>query len=130
MKVHKVLVDTNSLIYAVQKKRDLFEDLQRFLGAFELIMLSSVKEELEKQAQRAKKLKKTRSPAKIALEMLHGRAKIVSYSIKGKTTDDLILDYAQQNSCIVLTNDRGLKKRLESAEVKVLPPEIFTRKLG
>src|SRR3989344_4032776 len=128
MKVHKVLADTNTLIYAAQKKRDLFDDLQKYLGAFELIVLSAVKEELEKQAERAKKLKRTRSPAKIALELLRGHAKTVQYSIKGKSTDDLILDYAKKNDCLVLTNDRSLKRRLAAAGVKVVPAELFTRK--
>src|SRR3989344_5412192 len=126
MKVHKVLADTNTLIYAAQKKRDLFDDLQKYLGAFELIVLSAVKEELEKQAERAKKLKRTRSPAKIALELL-GNAKIVNYSVSGKSTDDLILEYAKDRDCIVLTNDRGLKERLERAHVKVIPPAVFLR---
>ena len=130
MKTYKVLADTNSLIYAVQKKHDIFEDLQKYLGAFELIVLSAVKEELEKQAEKAKKLKRTRSPAKIALELLRGKAKTVHYSVKGKNTDDLILDYAKKNDCLVITNDRGLKARLEHAGVKVVSSELFTRKFG
>ncbi len=128
MKIHKVLADTNSLIYAVQKKRDMFEDLQKYLGAFELIILGAVRQELEKQAERAKKLKRARSPAKIALELLKGRAKTIHYVEKGKGTDDLILAYAKENDCAVLTNDRELQKRLEKANVRVIPAEVFTRK--
>ncbi len=128
MKIHKVLADTNSLIYAVQKKRDLFEDLRRYLGAFDLIVLGAVKGELENLAEHAKKLKRARSPAKIALELLRSRAKTIHYVEKGKGTDDLILDYAKKNGCIVLTNDRELQKRLEKEGVAVIPAEVFTRK--
>ena len=130
MKIHKVLADTNSLIYAVQKKRDLFEDLQKYLGAFELIILSAVKKELEKQAEHAKKLKRTKNPAKIALELLKGKAKLTDYSVSGKNTDDLILDFAKENECFVLTNDRELKKRLEHEKVPVIPAEVFMRKFS
>ena len=39
-----------------------------------------------------------------------------------------VMDYAKKNDCIVLTNDRELKSRLERADVKVVSAELFARK--
>ena len=124
MKTSKVVIDTNALIYAVQKKRDLFEDLTKYLGSFEVIVLQRVKEELEGKAENAKGAK---ANAKIALEMLD-KMRIIDYDKENKSVDDLIVGYAEENDAYVFTYDKKLKQKCKEKKIKLVRIEAFERK--
>ena len=124
MKTNKVVIDTNALIYAVQKKRDLFEDLTKYLGSFEIIVLERVKEELERKAAATGK---TKANAKIAMEMLD-KMRIVEFEKAGKSTDDLIIDYAEENDAHVYTYDKKLKQKCNKKRLKLVRIEAFEGK--
>ncbi|HIJ97884.1 TPA: PIN domain-containing protein [archaeon] len=124
MKTNKVVIDTNALIYAVQKKRDLFEDLTKYLGSFEIIVLERVKEELERKAAATGK---TKANAKIAMEMLD-KMRIVEFEKAGKSTDDLIIDYAEENDAYVYTYDKKLKQKCNKKRLKLVRIEAFEGK--
>ena len=121
MKTSKVVIDTNALIYAVQNKRDLFEDLTKYLGSFEIIVLQRVKEELEGKAENAKGAK---ANAKIALESLD-KMRIVGFDKPGKSTDDLIIDYAAENDAYIFTYDKELKRKCNKRKLKLVRIEAF-----
>ena len=134
MKTNKVVIDTNALIYAVQKKRDLFEDLTKYLGSFELIVLERVKEELERKAGTESPRShaeatggKTKANAKIAMEMLD-KMRIVEFEKAGKSTDDLIIDYAEENDAYVYTYDKKLKQKCNKKKIKLVRMEAFEGK--
>ncbi len=124
MKTNKVVIDTNALIYSVQKKRDLFEDLTKYLGSFEIIVLERVKQELEEKAKNAKGAK---ANAKIAVEMLD-KMRIVDFEKGGKSADDLIIDYAAENDAYVYTYDKKMKQKCNKKKLKLVRIEAFERR--
>ena len=109
----KVIIDTNGLMIPVQFKVDIFEELKR-LGYDRFIVPLAVIKELESLG---KKLRgKDRIAAKVALS-LSQRCEIVDVS---GHADDVIIELAMELSAAVLTNDIGLKKRLESEHIPII----------
>jgi rRNA-processing protein FCF1 len=97
----------------VQFKVDIFEELKR-LGYDRFIVPLAVVKELESLG---KKLRgKDRIAAKIALS-LSQRCEIIDVS---GHADDVIIGLAMELSAAVLTNDIGLKKRLESEHIPII----------
>lgn len=109
----KVIIDTNGLMIPVQFKVDIFEELKR-LGYNRFIVPLAVINELESLG---KKLRgKDRTAAKIALS-LSQRCEVIEAC---GHADDIIIGLARELGAAVLTNDIGLKKRLEGEHIPII----------
>ena len=105
-----VILDSNALLMVFQFRINLESELNRILGSYEIVVPSTVKKEL-------KTLKDKH--AKSALNFSE-RYRIIS--AKGNP-DDSIIELAEKEKGIVMTNDRILKKRLRGKNI----PVVFLR---
>ncbi len=109
----KVIIDTNALMIPVQFNVDIFEELKR-LGYDSFIVPRSVINELNNLE---KKLKgKDRTAVKVAISL----AKRCDIYEKIGHADDVIVNLADEIAAAVLTNDIGLRKRLEEKDIPVI----------
>jgi rRNA-processing protein FCF1 len=115
----KVILDSNALFVPLQFKIDVFNDLKRLLNrSFELILLSSVKRELEVLAEKGSP--KTRKNASYALKLAE-KCKYVEVDVPASAlTDDVIVKIAEEWKAAVFTNDRQLRERLRDISVPVI----------
>ena len=105
----KILLDTNFLVYCAKQKIDYAEEIIN-LTKGEIVVLSSVVEELEKLREKARKAR-DKEAAKFALELLnHNKIKIIK--TEEKSADKAITETANRGD-VVATLDRGLKSRLK-----------------
>ena len=109
----KVIIDTNGLMIPAQFGVDIFEELRR-LGYNRFIVPLAVIMELEKLGNKLRG--KDRTAAKIALS-LSQRCEIMKAT---GHADDIIIELAIELGAAVLTNDIGLKKRLENSNVPII----------
>ena len=111
----KILLDANALMMPAQFQIDLFDELCTLLGAFEPIVLSGVLRELTGLS-----LAKGRDGAAARHALILGeKCTIVeSGELKSESVDAQMIEYATRNTCMVVTNDRGIRDAL------------FTRGLG
>jgi rRNA-processing protein FCF1 len=115
----KVILDSNALFVPLQFKIDVFSDLKRLLNrSFELILLSSVKRELEVLARKGSP--KMRKNASYALKLAE-KCRYVEVDFPASAlTDDIIVEVAEEWKAAVFTNDRQLKQRLRDISVPVI----------
>jgi rRNA-processing protein FCF1 len=115
----KVILDSNALFVPLQFKIDVFSDLKRLLNrSFELILLSSVKRELEVLARKGSP--KMRKNASYALKLAE-KCRYVEVDFPASAlTDDVIVKVAEEWKSPVFTNDRQLKQRLRDISVPVI----------
>ncbi|MEZ5335476.1 MAG: DNA-binding protein [Methanolobus sp.] len=109
----KVIIDTNALMIPVQFNVDIFEELKR-LGYDNHLVPTAVINELNALIKNLKGKDKT--AAKVARAMAE-RCEIIN--AEGHA-DDVILDLATQLAASVLTNDIGLRRRLEERDITVI----------
>jgi len=106
-----VIADTSALLAMFEFKVDVESELQRLLGKVELLVPSSVIDEL-------KGLSKRKRSASAALGLIMKRGfKVVEAEGKG---DAAILDLATRMRCPVLTNDSALKLALRERSIPVI----------
>lgn len=98
-------------------KVDIESELQQLLGKVEMLIPSSVMDELER-------LSRTKRDASAALALIEKRGFKVT-KVKGKG-DKAIFDLAVERRCPVLTNDSALRKELRGRSL----PVIFLRGLS
>tara|TARA_Y100000034_G_scaffold126688_1_gene178296 strand:+ start:7899 stop:8273 length:375 start_codon:yes stop_codon:yes gene_type:complete len=111
----KIVVDTNSLIYAVKGKFDLFSELKKTFS--DIIIPKGVMKEMKVLSISAQRTS-DKVAAKIAIQIVeHSKVKIID--IGNTHIDDRIVVYAKDNSCAVLTNDAELKSRLKNEKIPV-----------
>ncbi len=103
-----IIVDTNSFIYAIKNKIDLLSEILYLEGNLKPVLLSCVKKELLG-------LSSSSWQASAALKYSERFMEIDS-SGHG---DDCILKMAEKFHAAVLTNDRGLIKRLKNNNLRV-----------
>jgi rRNA-processing protein FCF1 len=115
----KVILDSNALFVPLQFKIDVFSDLKRLLNrSYELILLSSVKRELEALARKGSP--KIRKNASYALKLAE-KCRYVEVDFPASMlTDDVIVKIAEEWKSPVFTNDRQLKQRLRDISVPVI----------
>ena len=118
-KTLKIILDSNALFVPVQFKIDVFEELKTLLNRnFELVLLTPIRRELEKLAEKGSP--KMRKNASYALKLAEkcrlgeGNKKYVG------SPDDVIVQMAREWNCPVFTNDRELRKRLRNINVPVI----------
>ncbi len=114
----KIILDSNALFVPLQFKIDIFEELKTLLNRnFELVLLSPIRRELEKLAEKGSP--GMRRNASYALNLAE---RCVFYDVNREFTspDDAVLQMAKEWNCPVFTNDRELKKRLRDINVPVI----------
>jgi rRNA-processing protein FCF1 len=107
-----VLLDTNALLMPFQFRVNLETELQRLLGAPDIVVPRPVLTELELLAERDRN-------AQAALR-LAARYRILEAT---GSADDVLLDLGQRHRAVVVTNDQPLLERLRVASV----PRVFLR---
>jgi rRNA-processing protein FCF1 len=115
----KIILDANALFVPLQFKIDIFEELKTLLNVnFEPILLSPIRRELEKIAEKSSP--KMRKNASYALTLAE---KCRLFEVNEKfvgSPDDAVVQMAQEWNCPVFTNDRELRKRLRNINVPVI----------
>jgi uncharacterized protein len=96
---------------------DLFDELRTLLGGFEPVVLKRVMDELEG-------LSREKSHAGAAARLgitLAGNCTVTdSRDPKTGSVDEQIIEYAVQNNCLVLTNDRRIRDALFERGIGVI----------
>jgi rRNA-processing protein FCF1 len=115
----RVILDSNALFVSLQFRIDVFSELERLLNRrFELVLLSSVKRELEILAEKGSP--KMRRDACYALKFAE-RCRLVEVEASGSAlVDDVIVEVAGEWGSAVFTNDKQLRKRLRDISVPVI----------
>ena len=116
----KVILDSNALFVPFQFKIDIFEELKTLLNMkFELVLLSPIRRELEKLAEKGSP--KMLKNASYALKMAEKCRSIeLDEQYAGSSPDDAVFQVARQWKCPVFTNDRELRKKLRNINVPVI----------
>lgn len=104
----KVILDTNALLMPFQFGLNLDKELERLLGACEILVPSSVLDELDKLEP--KKLAKS-------AKALASKFKLLKTKEKG---DKAIISTAKKLNCAVVTNDKELIKTLKELKLPVI----------
>ncbi|MEM0140072.1 MAG: hypothetical protein QXZ44_05630 [Ferroplasma sp.] len=104
-----LIVDTNSFIYSIENKIDLYNEIIYFDNQLEPVLLDCVAAEL-------KGLSNGNWKAKAAIQYATKFHKMESSG----TGDNCIYNMAKKHGAAVLTNDRGLIKRLKDAGLTVV----------
>lgn len=112
----KVLLDTNALMMPVQFGVDVFEEIRWLIGAYEPVTLEDIIRELEGLAMGRGD---DATAARVALSLC-SRCTIVQNGLQGDTVDERLAVYAEAEGCIVVTNDRKLKKTLLERGIDVI----------
>ncbi|MCK5548509.1 MAG: twitching motility protein PilT [Thermoplasmata archaeon] len=103
-----VVLDTNALLMPFQFGVNLDSELKRLLGSCEIIVPSSVLEELKRIRER----RLAKAAGDLALKF-----KVVRTREKG---DEAILQVARKLRAAVVTNDRELIKALKKLKIPVI----------
>ena len=115
----RIILDSNALFVPQQFNIDIFEELKTLCNRnLELILLSSVKNEL-------KKIAKTGTPnmkksASMALKLAEKCTLLENTGETMGSTDELILKAAHTYEYPVFTNDRQLRNKLRDINVPVI----------
>ncbi|XRP97736.1 PIN domain-containing protein [Methanocaldococcus sp. 16A] len=116
--MYKIVPDTNFLIYVFKHKINFDYEIERAINSkFEIVILSPVKEELEKLLRSGDLKGKEKLAINLAL------AKIKNYKLINHEgyADEAILNYAKENeNVIVATNDKELKEKLIENNIPVM----------
>lgn len=117
-----ILVDTNAWIASIRQKVDIFKELDRLFGKYELVVPSFIVDELEKVAKNTKK-GKDKMAARLALELIESH-KIQIIQVKTKTTDidsEIIrfIEDLRNKNILLITNDVFLQERAKKEGINV-----------
>jgi hypothetical protein len=100
-----------------QFRIDLFDELRTLLGGFEPLVLKRVMDELDGLSRQKGH---TGAAARLGLT-LGGECIIVDdRDLKTGTVDEQVIDYAAENGCLVVTNDRHIRDALCAKGIGVI----------
>jgi len=102
----KILFDTNSIIYCLEKKVDLINYFEE--RNYKILLFDIILNELEKV--NAKK-------HKLFLDIINNK-KIEIIKTQDGHPDEILTNYAQEKNCAILTNDKILKKKLSLLNIE------------
>jgi len=130
--VKKVIVDTNALIFAVQNKTDLTQEIERQMAGykFRIIIPFPAIQELNKITKSKKAGIKNRMNARVALLMIENWKKNNKVEVIGKEEKPGIADkwiiknIKKDQGFIVVTYDRELKRHLKEKGITLLEIKI------
>jgi len=108
----KVIFDTNALLMPFEFGVNPYNGVRDIVPGAELITLEECVQEL-------KGLKPLKWESILSLGLQNGLV-IVDSGIKGLSVDDTIVEYAKKHECLVLTQDRLLKKKLLNNSLRVV----------
>ena len=96
---------------------DLFDELQILLGGFEPVVLKRVMDELDGLSHQ-----KGHVGAAARLGTTLGRKCIIAdgRELKSGSVDEQVIEYAAQNGCLVVTNDRRIRDALFARGIGVI----------
>jgi hypothetical protein len=96
---------------------DLFDELRTLIGGFEPIVLDSVMGELEGLSHN-----KGRDGAAARCGFTLGKNCTIADSrdLESRTVDAQVIEYATQNGCLVVTNDRRVRDALFTRGIGVI----------
>ena len=96
---------------------DLFEELRKLLGGFEPFVLKQVMDELDGLSKQ-----KGHTGAAARLGLALGAKCIIAEGgdLKTGSVDEQVIDYAAQNGCLVVTNDRHIRDTLFTKGIGVI----------
>jgi uncharacterized protein len=96
---------------------DLFDELRTLLGGFEPVVLKRVMNELDGLS-----LQKGQTGAAARLGLTLGRTCIIAdgEDLKTGSVDEQVIEFAAQNGCLVVTNDRGIRDALFARGIGVI----------
>jgi len=115
----KVILDSNAFFVPLQFKIDIFEELKNLLPTnFEAILLSPIRQELEKLAEKGSP--QMRKKASYALKLSEKCTYVQLNDDYAGSPDEAILKVAKEWKSPVFTNDRNLRKRLRNINVPVI----------
>ncbi|MBD3189383.1 MAG: hypothetical protein GF308_02005 [Candidatus Heimdallarchaeota archaeon] len=121
----QIILDTNIPVLAIEGNFHLHEELERLISQkHEIVFLSACLREMDIIETKGRKLSRAIQLARKILEQI----KIIEYDPPDITNvDDIILSYAKKHrpNCVVVTNDKGLKRKLR----KEMIPVIFVKTL-
>jgi rRNA-processing protein FCF1 len=88
---------------------DLFDELRTLLGGFEPLVLKQVMDELDGLSRQ-----KGQNGAAARLGLTLGSRCIIAdgRDLKTGSVDEQVIEYAAQNGCLVVTNDRRIRDAL------------------
>ena len=112
----KVLLDTNALMMPAQFRIDLFGEISRLVGEFTPLVPVDVLNELRGLS---KGCGRESAAARLGLTLAE-RCTPVDREKPDQSVDEQIVDYAQREGCMVVTNDRALRKALISRGIAVI----------
>jgi rRNA-processing protein FCF1 len=113
----KVLLDANALMMPAQFSIDLFDELHQLVGAFEPLVLDGIMREL---AGISSGRGRAAAAARYGMGIAQQCITIHSKDLSPDTVDEQVIDYAQKNGCVVVTNDRRLREMLLSRNIGVI----------
>lgn len=112
IKMTKVILDTNFLVYCAKNKIDYVEGIYDLLNEeFEIVVPIQVIDELKNLSiNKFKKISaKDKRAASLALEILESK-NIKKINPKGKKADDVLIKLAKESRNIICTLDRKIRK--------------------
>lgn len=114
-KVRCAVIDTNVLLYMFLNKADVISQLRDY-GVGRFLITESVLKELQKLEVNLKGREKR--AAKLARELVKDFeiVKIVKTESEG---DNSIIEAAETHGCIIITNDKMLRKRARERKIPV-----------
>jgi rRNA-processing protein FCF1 len=113
----RVLFDANALMMPAQFSIDLFDELRQLVGAFEPLVLERVAGELEGISSGRGR---DAAAARYGLGIARKCTVVRPGEPSGCTVDEQMINYAHENGCLVVTNDRRLRERLLSQGIGVI----------
>ena len=109
------VIDTNVLMYVYSAKVDVFGEL-RALGFSRFFVPSGVVEELRILGEKLGG--KYSRAARFALQLIE-RENVEVVDLKAEGTDKALIELSRQKGCVLITNDRELRKRARKAGISV-----------
>jgi rRNA-processing protein FCF1 len=113
-KIRCAVLDTNVLMYAFLEKVDVFSQLKE-LGFKRFLVPSKVVQELKNLT--ISLTGKERLAAKFALNLVERFCEVVEVEAVG--TDLALMELAKSKGCVLITNDKRLKKMAKEAGVQI-----------
>jgi rRNA-processing protein FCF1 len=115
--MQKLIIDTNIILYSVERKIDLFEAIKEKYGlSVEIIIPNLVLVELEKLSKEARK-GSDKKAAKLSLDILKTK-EFETIKLTGAYADPAILNYAKKNNAIVATMDARFQTDLKKNKIQ------------
>jgi uncharacterized protein len=96
---------------------DLFDELRTLLGGFEPIVLKRVMDELDGLSRQKGQ---TGAAARLGLTLGKKCNIADNNDLKTGSVDEQVIEYAAQNGCLVVTNDRGIRDTLFARGIGVI----------